>query len=241
MKTFYFIAIVIAFLFGQKSIAQQITDEPRCRKAYRHIILEESEKYFGNTNIIVDTFQYIIRPDFQCRYLDEDYLLCRIIQINDTFDIDELPFSVDFCRKYDVMVLDVNVLMMEYYRSRDYPFINAFFDEQFFREEYLGERNYGLFDYVDYIDSCVVDTSNRIKRLFLLVKNDEIPIVHSFQVRGEPLLCNINRIIKNQIYYSDIMHFKPNYNVKEFYSLSEWSSFLHHRVDKIIHSSNKKK
>lgn len=239
MKTIYIFTIVSAFFFGQKCIAQQITDEPRCRKVYRHIILDESEKYLDNTIIIVDTFQYLYRPDFRCRYLDEDYLLCHIIQINDTFDVVELPFSMESCRKNDIKVLDVNVQIIEYYRSKEDPLIHAFFDEQLFREEYLGERNYGLFDYVAYIDSCIQDTTVSYKRLFLLVTNDEIPIIVSYQGKKDSVLCNINRIIEKQIFYSDIMYFKPNYNVKEFYSLSEWSSFLHQRIDKIVHSYNK--
>lgn len=236
MKTIYLFITVIVVLFGQNCIAQQITDELKCRKEYRHIIIEESEKYFGDTNIIVDTFQYLYRPDFRCRYLDEDYLLCHIIQINDTIDIDELTFSVQFCNKDDVKVLDVNVQIIEYYRSRENPFINTFFDEQLFREEYFGVRNYGLFDYVAYIDSCVQDTTSSFKRLFLLVTNEEIPIVFSYQGENDSVLCNINRIIDNQVYYSDIIYFQSDYDTKFFFSLLEWNSFLHQRINEIVRS-----
>lgn len=239
MKTIYTFTIVIAFLLGPKSIAQQITSEPKCTKSYRHLIFEEGEKYIKNENLIVDTFQHFYRPDFRCRYLDEDYLLCHIIQINDTIDVDELPFSVEFCRKYDVKVLDVNVQIIDYYRSRDNPLIHTFFDEKLFREEYLGERNYGLFEYVAYIDSCAQDVAISFKRLFLLVTSEEIPIIFSYQGEKDSVLCNINRILENQVYYSDIIYFQSDYNTKVFFSLSEWDSFLHHRIEKIVRSCKK--
>lgn len=238
-NVFVFIA-AIAILCGQNCIAQQITKESPCAKEYRHLFFEESDKYLGNINPIVDSFQYFYRPDFQCRYLDEDYLLCHIVQINDTIQVDELPFSVEYVKKKDVKVLDVNVEIIEYYKSRDNPLISAFFDEQLFIEEYLGEGNYGLFDYVSYVDSCVRDTSNSIMRLFLLVKNDEMPAIFSFQGEKDSVLCNINRIMENQIYYSDIVYFQSDYNATEFFSLSEWNLFLHHRIDKIVRSYNKK-
>lgn len=240
MKTIYILTIVSAFFFGPKCKAQQITSEPMCTKAYRHIFFEESEKYLGNLDLNVDTFQYLYRPDFRCRYLDEDYLLCHIVQINDTIDLAELPFSVEFCKKDDVKVLDINVQIIDCYKSRDNPLINTFFDEQLFREEYLGERNYGLFDYVAYIDSCAQDTTNSFKRLLLLVTNEEIPIIFSYQGENDSVLCNINRIIENQVYYSDIIYFQSDYNTKFFFSLSEWDSFLHQRIDKIVRSSKKK-
>lgn len=239
MKTIYIFTIVSAFFFGQKCIAQQTTSEPMCTKAYRHIFFEEIEKYLGNLDLNVDTFQYLYRPDFRCRYLDEDYLLCHIVQINDTIDMDELPFSVVFCKKDDVKVLDINVQIIDYYKSRDNPLINTFFDEQLFREEYLGERNYGLFDYVAYIDSCVQDTTNSFKRLFILVTNEEIPIIFSYQGENDSVLCNINRIIDNQVYYSDIIYFQSDNNTKFFFSLSDWSSFLHQRIDNIVRSCKK--
>ena len=240
MKTIYIFTIFSAFLFGPQCIAQQIDTEPKCTKAYRHLFFEESEKYFDNINLIVDTFQYLYRPDFRCRYLDEDYLLCHIIQVNDTIDVDELPFLVEFCNKHDVKVLDVDVQIIENYKSRDNPLINTFFGEQLFREEYLGERNYGLFNYVAYIDSCVQDTTNNFKRLFLLVTNEEISTISSYQGEKNSVLCNINRVVENQIYYSDILYFQSDYDTKFFFSLSEWSSFLHHRIDKIVRSCKKK-
>lgn len=238
-NAFVFIT-AIALLCVQNCMAQQITKESPCAKAYRHLIFEEGDKYFGNDNPIVDSFQYFYRPDFRCRYLDEDYLLCHIIQINETIPVDELPFTVEFVNINDVKVLDVNVQIIDYLKSRDNPLIFSLFDEQLFMKEYLGERNYGLFDYVSYVDSCVRDTSNSIMKLFLLVKNDEIPIVFSFQGGKDSVLCNINRIIENQVYYSDIVYFQSDYNIKDFFSLSEWNSFLHQRIDKIVRFYNRK-
>ena len=51
MKTIYILTIVSAFFFGPKCKAQQITSEPMCTKAYRHIFFEESEKYLGNLDL----------------------------------------------------------------------------------------------------------------------------------------------------------------------------------------------
>lgn len=239
MKTTLIHITVFVFLCSQSCLAQHITKKSPCTKTYRHLVFEEGDKYLCNKAPIVDSFQYFYRPDFQCRYLDEDYLLCNIIQINDTINVDELPFSIGYVKKDDVKILDINVQVLESYKSKDNPCINFFFDEQLFKEEYLNKTNYGLFDYVAYIDSCVQDTTNCVRQLFLLVKNDEIPIIYSLQREKKSVLCNINRIIEEQAFYSDIIYFQSDYNTKDFYSLLEWSSFLHDRINEIISSCKK--
>lgn len=234
-KKYYFIKVIV-FLLGQNCIAQNIINEPTFTRVYRHLFFEESEKYINSKNNIIDSFQYFYRPDFQHRYLDEDYIMCRIIQINDTLKVTELPFPVEFGKAFDVSVLDVNIQIIDYYKSRDNPIINTFFAEQLFKEEYNGERIYGLFDYVSYIDSCVQDSTSDFFRLYLLVTPDEIQFFNSFQNGIDSILCNISQIIDSQIYYSDIFYLKSDYNTKEFFSLSEWSSFLHQRIDRVVRS-----
>ena len=220
-------------------MAQHIIDEPSCARKCRHLISDESEKFINKKDLIVDSFQYFYRPDFRCRYLDEDYVLCHVIKINDTIDVDKLPFSVDLRYASDIKVLDVNMQLIEYFRSKDNPLIYTFFGEQLFKEEYVGERDYGLINYVSYIDSCVRDSTNRVVRLFILVTNNEIPIINSLTGTMDSVLCNINRVIENQVYYSDIIYFQSDYNTKDFFSLSEWSAFLHHRIDSVGRSLKK--
>lgn len=239
MKTTLICITAFVFLCVQNCLGQHIDKESHCTKNYRHLVFEGKDKYLYEKDPIVDSFQYFYRPDFQCRYLDEDYLLCNIIQINDTLNVDELPFPVGYAKKDDVRILNINVQVLESYKSKDNPFINVFFDDQLFKEEYLNERNYGLFDYVAYIDSCVQDTTSCNRELLLLVKKDEIPIIYSLQREKGSVLCNISRIIEKQVFYSDIIYFQSVNNVKDFFSLSEWSSFLHNRIDKIISSCKK--
>lgn len=240
MKTTLIYITSFVLLCVHNCLGQHIDKESHCTKNYRHLIFEEKDKYLCEKAPIVDSFQYFYRPDFQCRYLDEDYLLCNIIQINDTLNVEELPVAVGYVKKDDVLILNINVQVLEFYKSKDNPFINAFFDEQLFEEEYLNERNYGLFDYVAYIDSCAQDTTSHVRELLLLVKKDEIPIIYSLQREKEPVLCNISRVIEKQVFYSDIIYFQSVSNAKDFFSLSEWSSFLHSRIDKIISSYKKK-
>lgn len=85
--------------------------------------------------------------------------------------------------------------LLEYYKSKNNPFIFSFLGEQLFEEELGGKRNYGLLDYYHALDSCVHDTSIENAKLFLLVKMEEIPRIDSLLKIGVALLCNINQKI----------------------------------------------
>ena len=235
MRNVYYI-LSFLILFSYKNIhAQHIIDDSICsHRKYRHIIIDESDKYFPNNLLISDTFQYLYRPDFGCRYLDEDYLLCQIHQINDTLKVEDMPSLGITIETENLRILDINVRIIDIYKARLNPFHFTLFGEELFKEEYSGERNYGLLNYVSYVDSCIQDTTTKYLHLFLLVSKDEISLISSIEGKPVSIFCNINKIFDIQTYYSDILYFEPFFNLDEFYSLPEWADLLHQRIEDVI-------
>ncbi|MBQ6046457.1 MAG: hypothetical protein IJL38_02385 [Bacteroidales bacterium] len=220
----------------------QIEEAPSatCRR-YRHIILHETDKFNVPKISDTDSFAYFYRPEFKCRYLDDDYILCQIETINDTLNICDLPFNVCIGMNTSVKVLDLQIRILEWYRSKESPLIEMFFSDIFFSDEFIYGKKHGLKDHISYIDSCINDTTERFAQLFLLVKEDEIPLLKKYYENNCKIMFSCSRMIGKKSFYADMFFIK--YETDELYNLNEWGKFLHHKMKELgtLHKTDTEK
>ena len=198
-------------------------------KRYRHIVFPNHE-YIGENINEFDYFDYSFRPRFECRYLDDDLLLCRIDTILDTLNKDDHSFNLNLGLNKSIIILVLNVKIIEWYRSRENPMIEMFFSGEYFKDEFVKGESHGLKDYVSYIDSCENDTSEIFAKVFLLVKEDEISKINFFRENNCYILCSCSKKLDGHDFCSDMFFSPLEYDTKYLYNLKEWCRFLHDRI-----------
>lgn len=220
---------ILSCIYGFDAIAQSENQESSSCKRYRYIVAPNDE-YIGNNINDVDSFDYFFRPRFDCRYLDDDLLLCRIDTIFDTLNKDNLSFNLNCGFNKSIIILALNVKIIEWYRSRENPVIKMFFSEEYFNDEFIKGESHGLKDYVSYIDSCENDTSEIFAKVFLLAKEDEIKKIKFFSENNCYILCSCSKKLEGHDFYSDMFFSTLEYDTKYLYNLNEWCQFLHARI-----------
>lgn len=223
------VLIIFSCICCLDAIAQCEVQATSPCKRYRHIVAPNGE-YIGVDINEADSFDYFFRPRFDCRYLDDDLLLCRIDNIIGTINKDSLPFIFNWGLDKSIAILVLDVKIIEWYRSRENPVIEMFFSKEDFKDEYVKGESHGLKNYVSYIDSCENDTSEIFSKVFLLVKEDEISKIKFFSENNCYILCSCSKKLDGHDFYSDMFFATPEYDTKHLYNLKEWSNFLHTRI-----------
>lgn len=226
--TIFFFFFVVCFCANAQT-AKQL--HSTCKR-YRHIIVESTGRYIEKNTSYADSFDYNFRPKFSCRYLDDDWFLCRIDSIIDTLCMNDIPFA-DNIEIDSTNILNLSVEIVEWYRSRESPVIDMFFSEEMFKDEFLNGKNHGLREYVSYIDSCINDTSKIFINVLLLVKKGEISEINYYCKNNCHILCNDTKKLDNHIFFSDMFFPLYEYESSELYDLIEWRNFLYKRISEL--------
>jgi len=171
-----------------------------------------------------DWFEKKYRRPFDKRNLDDDYILCYFMSIEDTLPATDNYLKVDSTAK----ILLMKVKVLDVFLSPENPFLQNTFNENLLEEEYLG-KDYGVKNYLIQIKSenHSYSLARKLKYIKLVVREQEIKTIKQNVDKMSLNLCYFEpREENNKFLYdtvlTDVFYSYNQYDLSKLCPFDKW-------------------